>query len=364
MLANLQIAIIGYGRFGQALGQCLQGAGAKLRAYDPSQTLASEIAAASLVQAVQGAQIIILANPVAKTSAILREVRPHLQSQQLVMDVGSVKSGPAALMQEICGKQIPWVATHPLFGPTSLAMGEQPLRVVVCPNAMHPQACKQATLLYQELGCEVIHQDVETHDQHMAQTHALAYFVAKGFLDAGIELDSPLAPPSAQAIARTVEAVQEDAAHLFASLHRHNPYAEVARQKLLDALSTVDQALRAPMPEDEEAHAEGGALHIEGLQKAPASLRKARDVIDAIDRDLLTLLARRAQVSLRAAQAKAEVGHGIRDPRRESALLESRSQIASEMGLDGSSITEIFQAILRFSRRHQTNTPHDHHPEI
>ena len=53
-------------------------------------------------------------------------------------------------------------------------------------------------------------------------------FVAKGFIDIGADLDAPFAPPSVRAIAQTVEAVQADAAHLFASLHRENPYAKDA----------------------------------------------------------------------------------------------------------------------------------------
>ena len=54
----------------------------------------------------------------------------------------------------------------------------------------------------------------------MAWTHALAFFVAKGMIDAGAGMEVPFAPPSFQAIARTIEIVRSDAGHLFADTGR------------------------------------------------------------------------------------------------------------------------------------------------
>jgi prephenate dehydrogenase len=206
--------------------------------------------------------------------------------------------------------------------------------------------------LYRRIDAEIVEQDAVEHDRSMAEGHALAYFVAKGFMDAGVDLERPSSPPSVQAIARTVQAVREDSAHLFASLHRENPFAEEARRRLLDALHRVDDALRAPRPADEEAHREVGPLHLDHL--APSSeLLAARDVIDELDGELLQLLARRAQVALRAARAKREAGQGVRDTQREVELLEARREQAEGLGLDPASVSEVFTALLAFSRQFQ-----------
>ena len=102
-------------------------------------------------------------------------------------------------MQDILGQEVSWVATHPLFGPTSLALGERPIRAVVCPNLQHPAAVAKVRNLYEALDCEVLERDAEIHDKEMAESHALAYFVAKGFLDSGVTVNPPHSPPSARA---------------------------------------------------------------------------------------------------------------------------------------------------------------------
>ncbi|MHC5064634.1 MAG: prephenate dehydrogenase/arogenate dehydrogenase family protein, partial [Planctomycetota bacterium] len=343
----------GYGRFGRALGERLLEGGCSLRTYDPGNPPAGDLACEDAADLCSSADTIFLAVPVANTAEALRELRPQLSADQLVVDLGSVKVRPCEWMQRILGEDIPWLGAHPLFGPTSLALGERPLRVVLCPNQQHPTALERTARIFRSIGCEIVEKDAETHDREMAEGHALAYFVAKGFLDAGVDLEAPFAPPSVHAIARTVASVQADAAHLFASLHRENPFAAEARARLLQAMQATDAALSAPSPEDEVAHRESGVLHMEHRAETPPALDAARQVIDEIDRDLLGLLARRADVALRAAKAKAEAGREIRDPEREAKLLDQRRGIASDMGLEPSAVEDIFQAILSFSRRHQ-----------
>jgi hypothetical protein len=55
-------------------------------------------------------------------------------------------------MTQVFGLAQPWVATHPLFGPASLARGERPLRVVVCPNPLHPEPVRRVVALFDRLG--------------------------------------------------------------------------------------------------------------------------------------------------------------------------------------------------------------------
>ena len=347
------VGLIGFGHFGEALAGRLREADVVVQAWDADRVPPDELAVPNAEAAVAGAEYVVLAVPVAALEGALTDLRPSLTGDQLVMDVGSVKTGPREVMERLLGGEIPWLPTHPLFGPTSLALGDSPLRVVACPDPRHPGALEKARQLYRRIDCDVVEQDAQDHDRIMAQGHALAYFVAKGFMDSGVDLDSPLSPPSVRAIVRTVQAVREDSAHLFASLHRENPFAATARQRLLDALHRVDDALKAPRSLEEQAHHETGALHLDQLDVPPKDLLAARDVIDEIDTELLHLLARRAQVSLRAARAKREVGRGVRDPDREAELLRSRQEQAEELGLDPASVGEVFAALLALSRRHQ-----------
>jgi prephenate dehydrogenase len=342
------IAIVGYGRFGSALATLLREAGEEIRAFDPGADVPAEQRAGSLAEVATGADFVALAVPVGRLSAVLGALRPHLGPQQIVFDVGSVKVGPTAVLAAHLGRDVPWVATHPLFGPVSLRRGERPLRAVVCPSALHPEAAASVTALLRRIGCEVVEQDADAHDRAMAWTHALAFFVAKGMLDAGVPTSLVYVPPSFQAIERTIEAVRSDAGHLFTALHRENPYAADARRALLETLGATDRSLRDP-----GAGAEEAALSIPDLGASSPALGETRELIDELDHDILALLARRALLSRRAASAKAELGVAVRDPRREAALLASRRREAEDRGLDPESVGEIFEAVLRFSRKLQ-----------
>jgi prephenate dehydrogenase len=78
----------------------------------------------------------------------------------------------------------------------------------------------------------------------MADSHALAFFVARGIVELGIDVDEPLAPPSFQAMATTVRTVREDAGHLFDVLQNHNPYAADMRERYLEVMRRLHDELK------------------------------------------------------------------------------------------------------------------------
>jgi prephenate dehydrogenase len=355
LLAGLRhVSVLGYGRFGAALASLVRDAGMRVRALDPhaSIPLPAGEAAGSLAELVDAADVIVVAVPVPRMAEAFVALRPLLAPGQIVIDVGSVKIVPARAMAEVFGSAQPWVATHPLFGPSSLARGERPLRAVVCPNPLHPDAERRIVALFERIGCQVLEQDPEAHDRVMADTHALAFFIAKGMIDAGAPAGAPFTPPSFQGIAHTIEAVRSDAGHLFAALHLENPFAREARHRFLEALAAVDHSLEGPAHEPDDLAA--SLLTIPDLGARSPELREARDLIDELDQELVTLLARRAELARRAARAKADLGEGVRDPAREVRLVRERRRWATELGLDPESVSQIFHAILRFSRRLQS----------
>ncbi len=347
------VAVIGWGRFGSAVGERLAETGVSVRAWDPRTAVAEPFAAATPADAVASAGVVLLSVPVAATATALAAIRPHLTSKHLVIEVGSVKGGPVAALEGVLGSAIPWAATHPLFGPLSLALGERPLRTIICPHPQHPEAADRAEAFWKSFGCDTRRMDPESHDRLMAQSHALAFFVAKGFLDCGFDIESDWVPPSVGGIARTVQTARADAGQLFATLHRENPWSDDARARLMDALRVTDVALRAPPQPGECAHEEPAALRLPDPDEPPPLLRDIRERIDTLDQELLRMLAQRIELAMRAVRAKASVGRGVRDPRREDQLLAARRESAESFGLDPDATAEIFRSIMNLSRAHQ-----------
>lgn len=390
----MNIALLGYGRFGRALTELIldsgrvetsgdrvpwEASGVGLRAFDPHWDVPAPIRAGSLAELVQGATHLVLAIPVPKTEEVLEQLLPLLERNELegessplplVVDVGSVKRGPVRAMERILGERVPWIATHPLFGPSSVVLGERPLRVVVCPNSHHPRAAEEARLFFEGFGCRVVEQSADEHDRVMAKTHALAFFLAKGLLDIEADADLPFSPPSFQAMAKTVESVRSDAGHLFLAIQNENPYAEASRRELLGALTKLHgrlvaardsgtlEANTAPASTSHSGSRKDGEtttsdpdpLAIPDLGERAFELREARELIDDVDRELVVLLARRAELSRRAGRIKSKARRATQDPKREQELIATRRDWAQSLGIDPSWIQEAFELILEFSR--------------
>jgi prephenate dehydrogenase len=343
-----QVALVGYGRFGRALGSLLVESGMDFRALDPLAEVPEPHRAASLRELISGAEFVVVAVPVPRFRAILEDLRPHLRPTQLVMDVGSVKVKPVQALAEVLRAEVPWVGTHPLFGPLSLSMAERPLRVVICPNPLHPAAAGRARTFYERLGCEIVEQTPENHDRVMAHTHALTFFVAKGMIDAGTGLDVPFAPASFKALARTIETVRSDAGHLFAAIQRENPYASEARRQLLTALSEIHEQLERMPPEAGTPEAQ--SMAIAAPEAGPSKLDEYQAHVDRIDREVMVLLAQRTQLARRAARMQAHEGQGS-DEARDEALLAERRAWAADLGMEPEEAETFFRILLRLPRR-------------
>jgi prephenate dehydrogenase len=346
-----QIGLIGFGRFGRAFAQLLEAADVPYLAFDPFADVPANVRGASLADLAARCTTIMVGVPVGRMRETLESLAPHLSAAHTVFDVGSVKLNPTEAMAETLGDRVPWVATHPLFGPMSLALAERPLRVVLCPNPLHPGAVTTICNLYRSIGCEVVTQTAEEHDRVMAHTHALTFFVAKGMMDAGAGLEVPFAPPSFQAIARTIEAVRSDAGHLFVAIQNENPFASEARKQLVDALANINQMLATPSVSQFPPPLE---IRIPDLGNRSPELKEAREHIDALDRELMVLLRRRAELAERALRAKEQLGAPVLDAQREAELFSRRRVWAAELGLEADGVEEVFRAVVRFSRRMQS----------
>ncbi|MCY1035944.1 prephenate dehydrogenase/arogenate dehydrogenase family protein [Corallococcus sp. BB11-1] len=334
-----KIALVGYGRFGRALGALLEAAALDYQALDPGAVLPDALRARSVPELLAGAELVVVAVPVPQMREVLLALKPHLRPEHLVLDVGSVKVKPVEAMKDVLGARVPWVGTHPLFGPLSLAMAERPMRVVLCPNPLHPDAAPRARRFYEALGCEVIEQTPEGHDRVMAETHALTFFVAKGMVDSGAAVDVPFAPASFKALSRTIETVRSDAGHLFTAIQQENRFATEARQRLLEALQAIHRDLAALPAVATARETEGMALP--GLASGPPEPRETREHIEQLDRELVELLARRNELARRQSRAQAPD-----EPSATAALLATRRAWAAELGVDPEEVEALFRVIV------------------
>jgi len=346
------VGIVGFGRFGRSLGELMTESGLSVRAFDPYAPVPTPFASASVGELLRASRVIVLAVPVQALEDVVAGASAFLTREQVVLDVASVKVKPSEILDRHLGDRVPWIATHPLFGPASLARRERPLRVVICPNDRHPVAIDAAKRLYGRLGCQTRLQEAEAHDREMARTHALGFLIAKAFIDLGIGSEPESVPPSFRGISATIESVREDAGHLFTAISRDNPFAADARRDFIDALTRLDAELtHPPVGAASSAHAE---FPIPDFGGRSPDLVEVRELIDDVDRRLIELLVQRHDLSRRAGHIKRRDGRPVRDSIREDALLSERAGWAHDGGLDAESTRRVFHAILDQSRASQT----------
>jgi prephenate dehydrogenase len=191
-----QLGLIGCGLMGGSFALAMKRAGLVKRVVgyskSPSTTERAramgviDVEAPSALLAVSGADIVLIAVPVAATEATLKSIKHMVTPQMLIMDVGSTKGDvtEAALrgLREQIGSFVP---AHPIAGKeragvehadADLYNGRQ---VILTPTerTLTPQI-KQAKEVWSALGCNVVQMTPESHDAAFAAVSHLPHLLA------------------------------------------------------------------------------------------------------------------------------------------------------------------------------------------
>lgn len=253
---HMKIGILGFGAFGQLIARHLNPY-FQLYAYDSAAGLEQTalIHGVTLTSMEQAAQcdIVILATPVATLDRVVEMVAPHLRSGALVLDVGSVKVGPADIMRRGLPAHVDIVATHPLFGPQSAREGIAGLKIALCP-VRGTQFHRVAAFLKKHLALDVIITTPEDHDREAAMVQGLTHLIAKVLVQME-PLPTRMTTKSFDLLMQAVGMVRHDAPEVFQAIERANPYAPAMRQRFFELADRVNDELTRghPMDEREEA---------------------------------------------------------------------------------------------------------------
>jgi prephenate dehydrogenase len=252
------LGIVGYGHFGQFLASSLARHG-KVLVYDADDAKLEHttdgVRPASLAE-VAAADVIVLAVPFSALAGVLQAIRDLLGRDTVVMDVVSTKERAGKLLEEILPADANMLATHPLFGPPSMARIEPGLRVVVTAERGQAAAAFRE-FLEEQLGLEVVSLSPEEHDRAMAYMQSLPFFIARALVSIDVlELKhrDDLAIPSFEKLAEIAFIEQQHTVDMFDTSQISNPYADEARRHFLSALQQLQAGIEAhrtgkPAPE-------------------------------------------------------------------------------------------------------------------
>jgi len=233
------IGIVGFGAFGRLIAEHLHPY-FTLFACDPALTAEDERHAHvrfGNISAVARCDLVILAVPVSELSSALRAIRPHLRPGGIVVDVGSVKVRPVAVMKAELPAFVDIVGTHPLFGPQSARNGIAGRKIALCP-VRGRSAPRIAAFLRRVLKLAVYIVSPEEHDRQAAIVQGITHLIASVLVRME-PLRTQLTTASFDHLMQATEMVKQDAASVFLAIERDNPYAaEVREQFFLIAEAT------------------------------------------------------------------------------------------------------------------------------
>lgn len=150
-----------------------------------------DISTSNIRSALQNADLVLIATPVAQTPAILKSIKPHLDSTTIITDAGSTKGDVLYYAKEILGEfSSQFIGGHPIAGAEKSGVTAaipdlyEHKNIVLTPTAdTSKQAIEVVTQLWQTCGANVSTLSAETHDNIFAAVSHLPHLLAFALVD-------------------------------------------------------------------------------------------------------------------------------------------------------------------------------------
>ena len=197
-----QLGLIGCGLMGGSFALALKRAGLVRRVVGYSKsplTLARaralgaiDVEAPSALLAVSGADLVLVAVPVAACADTFKAIRHLLAPQALLLDVGSTKADVVAAARQHLGAHLPqFVPAHPIAGKESAGIEHadaelyRGCQVILTPlPETDPEQTMRAQRLWGALGAQVRQMEPQAHDAAYAAVSHLPHLLAFAALNA------------------------------------------------------------------------------------------------------------------------------------------------------------------------------------
>ncbi len=177
-----RVAIIGgYGLMGQWFSRFFSRKGCKvvisgrsrLKSFRAARNL-GVAAAKSNSDAIKGADLIIVSVMAQRLDGVLKEISPHLEAGQKVIDITSVKSVPVKLLHMHIKKNVA-LGTHPMFGPSAQAEGQN---FILTPTSGKERAFASELRAYlRKSKFNVVIMSPQKHDKMIGAMLSLTHYV-------------------------------------------------------------------------------------------------------------------------------------------------------------------------------------------
>ena len=240
----MRVAIIGAGKMGRWFTKFFKAEGYSVivssRTEEKLLALKDEFdveIAEDNVAAIKGANRILLCVPLENLEAVLEEISPNIRSNQIIMDICSIKEIPVNLLHKHV-KNGRVLGTHPVFGPGAKSIeGQNYVLTPVNDNELK-FAMKLGTWL-EKKGAKVVITSPRDHDELMSVVLGFPHFL--GLVVGDTLLDYPsfvetkdVAGASYRLLLTLAEAVASEETGFYSNLHMSLPEVEKIESLFLE----------------------------------------------------------------------------------------------------------------------------------
>lgn len=200
-----KVAIVGLGLMGGSVGMAAlrRGLAHQVAGFDQDSSAAERArelgaittAAASLRQAVNGADLVVIATPVSSIASVFAEAAPALAGGCLVTDVGSTKQGVVDKIMAAVPEGVHFIGGHPVAGSekegidaASADLYEGCLWVLTPTESTSPAAYGTLMRFLSGLGARILALDPGRHDEALALTSHLPQLLSSALMGFAAEV--------------------------------------------------------------------------------------------------------------------------------------------------------------------------------
>jgi prephenate dehydrogenase len=249
-----RLSIVGLGLLGgsvakaartASLAQEIVGVGRNPKSLEPAlRERAVDRITTDLAEGVSGADMIVLATPVATLERQLPAVWQAASSHALLTDVGSTKAGIVKAAETLsASRPLSFVGSHPMAGSNlsgfSVARGDlfTGATIILTPTDRTPaEPVKRVTEFWEAMGGRVTVMDPATHDRAVAAISHLPHLVVDALVAAVVDMDPRFLEVAARGFKDTTRIAASDPA-VWREIFQQN------REALGEALAAFRGAL-------------------------------------------------------------------------------------------------------------------------
>jgi len=231
----MRVAIIGAGKMGRWFTKFFLGEGDSVIVSSRTKEKLSKIRdefgveIADNVNAVKNADRVLICVPIENVEDVVKEIHFHIQPNQVVMDICSIKEAPVKIMHKYI-KTGTTLGTHPVFGPGVKSIKNQNFILTPVSNKEKVFA-KNFKSWLEERQANVFIMSPRKHDELMSVVlglpHLLGLVVCDTLLDYGNFLETKrVAGASYKLLLTLAEAVASEETAFYTSLQMSLPEIE------------------------------------------------------------------------------------------------------------------------------------------